>query len=374
MRAQFDAELSPLRDQRERQLSVLNGLSVDARLQEINDAKNREIRAAQSRFGSASSAADQERARIRERFETQRRDPEGTLQKLRQDLTNLTASSQLGQASKGRDEELKKLTQEIDGTRKSLLADRTKISSDIALLVSRRQQSLEPLQLRLSEQRDSIIKRSDERRVERTERHALQVGRLINAQQEVSNRQNVLADLRASRVKRRDDISQLAQNDQIYRITALWSGKDSPADITNEELRWVTIVWFGSLAAITAWTGTLLAFGGLVALQGPLPVVRKAGGLLYALRSLLVDSRRRVRRPVIREVEKEVLREVEVTKEIVVEKAVLTEVVREIPVDKVVFRDVPKEIVRKELVYVPFFTDDPELLRQQMNRQAETAE
>ena len=36
---------------------------------------------------------------------------------------------------------------------------------------------------------------------------------------------------------------------------------------------------------------------------------------------------------------------------------------KEVPVDRIVFKDVPREIVRKELVYVPFFTDDPELAR-----------
>ena len=35
---------------------------------------------------------------------------------------------------------------------------------------------------------------------------------------------------------------------------------------------------------------------------------------------------------------------------------------KEVPVNKVVFTEVPKEIIHKELVYVPLFTDDPELL------------
>ena len=66
----------------------------------------------------------------------------------------------------------------------------------------------------------------------------------------------------------------------------------------------------------------------------------------------IMNPARRVRRPVIKEIEKEVVRTVEV--------------VKEVPVDKVVFKEVAKEIVRKELVYVPMFTDDPDLLRERM--------
>ena len=49
---------------------------------------------------------------------------------------------------------------------------------------------------------------------------------------------------------------------------------------------------------------------------------------------------------------------VEKEKEVVVEK----EVIKEVPVDKIVFRDVPKEIIRRELVHVPMYTNDKDLL------------
>ena len=34
------------------------------------------------------------------------------------------------------------------------------------------------------------------------------------------------------------------------------------------------------------------------------------------------------------------------------------EVVKEVPVDRVVTQEVPKEIVRKEMVYVPFYSSE----------------
>ena len=42
--------------------------------------------------------------------------------------------------------------------------------------------------------------------------------------------------------------------------------------------------------------------------------------------------------------------------------------IKEVPVDKVVYRDVPHEVVRKEIVYVPFFSDDPDLLKKTMGQ------
>lgn len=76
-----------------------------------------------------------------------------------------------------------------------------------------------------------------------------------------------------------------------------------------------------------------------------------------------------MRQPIIREipVDREVIREA--IKEIPVEKIVIQDVVREVPVDKVVFKEVPREVIRKEIVYLPFFTDDPELIRATMDDQ-----
>jgi len=43
-------------------------------------------------------------------------------------------------------------------------------------------------------------------------------------------------------------------------------------------------------------------------------------------------------------------------------KVELREIVKEVPVDKVVFKEVVKEVVRKELVHVPFYTNDQRLV------------
>ena len=45
-----------------------------------------------------------------------------------------------------------------------------------------------------------------------------------------------------------------------------------------------------------------------------------------------------------------------------VEKVVFKEVIKEVPVEKLVFRDVPKEIIRKQIVHVPMYTNDKDLV------------
>ena len=63
---------------------------------------------------------------------------------------------------------------------------------------------------------------------------------------------------------------------------------------------------------------------------------------------------------VVKEVPVEVIKEVAV--DVIKEVPVEVEVVKEVPVNKVVHKEVPVETIHKELVYVPFFTDDPEYL------------
>ena len=172
----------------------------------------------------------------------------------------------------------------------------------------------------------------------------------------------------------RSKIADLTRQSQPHRIAALFLNKEESMEADADRVNLVAIVWFGSLAIIVAWTGTLLAFGGLVLRYGP--TQRTPGKLSRSMRSYFVDRRRRGRRTVVQEIEREIIKEVlvekivptEVAKEIPVEKVVIQTVEKDVPVDKVVFKEVPKEVVRKELVYVPVFTDDPQLKAEKINK------
>jgi|TARA_B100002003_G_scaffold175324_1_gene163188 hypothetical protein len=58
-----------------------------------------------------------------------------------------------------------------------------------------------------------------------------------------------------------------------------------------------------------------------------------------------------------------------VIKNVEVEKIV--EVTKEVPVDKVAFKEVPVEVVKREVVHIPVYTNDPSLLGKKFETQSE---
>lgn len=179
-----------------------------------------------------------------------------------------------------------------------------------------------------------------------------------DAQRDSKENAHVIAALTASREdlerKRsdlRDFINRKVADNQVYRITALWTGRDNAADIRRDELRMTAIVWFGSLAAIVAATGTIIAFAGLVLMYPREKSRPLREALPAAINRLAVQLRILIRRR-----NRKVVPKVETR---------FVEVVKEVPVERVVFRDVPREVVRREIVHVPLYTADQELLTDQ---------
>ena len=213
-----------------------------------------------------------------------------------------------------------------------------------------------------------------------------------------------------------------AQKSQIYRLAASWYELDDVAKVNKEQLKWISIIWFGSISLIISTMGTVLALISVI-LQDPDAFVARSpinfkkminklflivgwrlNKLIKALSNLLLSLskflisfaeifrgligkplqrsmraailrlRKRINKPKIVkeivEVEKEVVKEVEVEKIVEVEKEIIKEVeveklvevekevIKEVPVDKIVIQEVPKEIIRKELVYVPLYSVD----------------
>lgn len=131
----------------------------------------------------------------------------------------------------------------------------------------------------------------------------------------------------------------MARNDQVRRLAGRIYG-ERPESVTTEQESFISLLWFGSLAALAALAGPIVATVALglqrVAEQRQTPFEGKLNRLLR--RMLLRWRFRRTRK-------------VEVKVEVPIEKEV--EKIVEVPVDRVV----------KEILYVPILTDDPELLR-----------
>jgi hypothetical protein len=173
-----------------------------------------------------------------------------------------------------------------------------------------------------------------------------------------------------------------ARGNQFYRFAMIFMpGVESPSDVTTQHISVISLVWFISLAGITAWMGTLLAFASFVLCYGPSSseadvANAKPSKLRRCFRLLLIEIRKYIRKPRVREVEKIVEKTIEIEKEIIVEKnvpkevikeipvekIVIQEVIKEVPVDRVVIQDVPTEVIRKEVIHVPIASDDLTIL------------
>lgn len=146
-----------------------------------------------------------------------------------------------------------------------------------------------------------------------------------------------LADLEQERIP-------MARNDQVRRLAGRIYGA-RPEDVTTEQESFVSLLWFGSLAALAALAGPIVATVAL-GLQrvAEYRQTQAEGKLSRLIRSMLLRWRfRRTRKVQVK---------VEVPVETEIEKRI------EVPVDRVV----------KEILYVPILTDDPELLRKTLTQ------
>ena len=174
-------------------------------------------------------------------------------------------------------------------------------------------------------------------------------GRLDNNEALVAVIDKEADDLRNLRIELVQTINEKVAGNQIYRIATWTTNKDSAADVDRSVVGLVAALWFGSLAAMIALMGVFLALGSYVILD-PKQQESRNKPSLSALGKLL-----RARRAYYNAKRKETF-----TREKIVE------------VDKVVFKEVPVEVVKKEIVYLPFYTNDRQLLNMKLDEQPES--
>lgn len=353
--ALYSQQIDELRSEQQRLLREKQGLTESDLLAQIDLQQSseherildRDEQLKSKRRSDAASGADPLRQSL-QRLEAERR-------QLSQQLGGTTTSSRTREIEAERNSEL----EELDQRYANLIAEQNEIveasRSELLELASVNQDALAPLREEIQESRDALTRNSNEQRRIAEEDRTRRLSELVNSESIIAENERRVAVLRDEIVERRERIATEAQESQIYRVAALMFS-ENPADVTNAELRVVSVAWFGSLAIIVAWTGTLLAFGGLVAKYGRRSS-NKPGPLIRAFRSWLIDRRRASRVP----------------RTVYIEKPYPQEVIKEVPVEKVVLRDVPRNIVTKEMVHVPFFTDDPDLLAQQTISSADLA-
>jgi len=164
-----------------------------------------------------------------------------------------------------------------------------------------------------------------------------------------SENQVKLRDVEDELISLNGSINSAAKDNQVYRLAKLFSDGVTIAEVPEEKINLIAKIWFGSLASIIAFTGILLALASeVVKRQVITPQREQSRGVASALASLSLSINRFVRaRP-----------RVEYRTEV-------KEVVKEIPVEKVVVQEVIKEVIKKEVVHVPVYTSNKEVLKRQ---------
>jgi hypothetical protein len=171
------------------------------------------------------------------------------------------------------------------------------------------------------------------------------------AQELITNFDKTIFEKKNERVVLRNLVNVKVGDNQVYRMAQWWFSKESAADLDRKDVMVIATLWFGSLAMLIAVTGILLAFASYVIRDpyiedhaGPRDNLSSLTKKSYnSFRRLVIYWRRVQRRPIIKEVEKEVIKEV--------------------PVEKIVRVEIPVEVIRKEIVHIPLYTQDQSLLK-----------
>ena len=232
----------------------------------------------------------------------------------------------------------------------TLRQDLHALEDELSLAIGSRREDVDKT---ISIYREQIIEIEGKFKLQENEiadRRITQFGLLEKNQFNIANWESDLAVEKDEQVELRKEINQAAANIQVYRLAMRVYGRETAADLEKQEVALVTAIWFGSVAAIVAFAGVILALASYVleGQQGHLH--NKDRRSFKAVRRSLVAIWRYSRRTRIKEVEKVILKEVPV------------EIIKEIPVEKIRIQEVPKEIIKKTVVHVPMFTNDKELL------------
>jgi len=308
------------------------------------DAKNKAIQNA--------GVFDSE-ARIKKEFNTRIEKLEQEREDLESSLTRLNTSEEKKGISGGYNKELSlldlKYKNQFTEIQNSIKLKNNEITKSIALVEADIKTSVDSLY----QQQKDIENKFEQQLLANSLERKRQFDLLKDSQDFIQKLNFKLADLNGSRVLIRNNINQEVGTNQVYRITRTWTGAESSADISRSEVGLTAAIWFGSLAAIVALTGILLALASCVLADKKMttinPLARSAASkLLFSIRKYYVYRQKRVLEPKINEVK--------------IEKEVIKEVIKEVPVEKIVLKEIPKEIIRKQIVHVPMYTNDKDLV------------
>jgi hypothetical protein len=182
------------------------------------------------------------------------------------------------------------------------------------------------------------------------QRRELDLENVVSRENRILDNENQMRVLDTQILEINNLINEKAKDNQIYRLAKMFDDDaQTVADVDIGLVNLVAQIWFGSLAMVIAITGILLALASEV-VKDPIHNRKVTAGSyksnFSSIRSLALAINRRLRsRP-----------------KTIIE---IKELIREVPVEKIVFRDKIQEVIKKEVIHVPIYTNDPSLLRKQ---------
>ena len=316
---------------------------IDDQIEKFENSRAEELKNATGIFGGNTKGAVQSRYR--------KLIDEANLQKnnFEQDLRNFITVEEQKRDSILNGEELILLNEE---RRKSIENENGKYKPVIEGLNAEKTSITEKFQA----QRNEIEEKYSRNREIIDERRDLKLIDLTNKESqirqidiEIAKEENTINDENKNQ-------RSVKQENQVYRFAKLVFGQDDIVEVTADQVKLISVIWFGSISVITATMGALLALAGYV-LQDPEAFAKrekqtqqkKGLGLFANIKNFFRRSTvviwNRMRRPKIK------IQYVDKDVERIVEKEVIKEV--EVPVEKEVVK------WKTRVVQVPLYSTQP---------------
>ena len=178
---------------------------------------------------------------------------------------------------------------------------------------------------------------------------------LNNKSKKIDNLESQLVPLKDEQTLLEIIITDAYELTPIYRYARGFYGLEEGVLISEKQISRFAAFWYGSIALIVSTMGIFLAFASFIFMYSgidfeELKKDRKPGPFRRALINMMESRKKRYDNPE---------KIVKVIKEVPVEK-IVKEIVE---VEKVIYTEVPKEVIKKEVIHVPIYTNDPDLIK-----------
>ena len=355
--------------------------SLSKRLTVVNDWYSNEIKALEKNLAKADSAKSLSIRRQIKQVTLELTQVNAEIKDIKKQIDQIMQSLQLNNLNKERLKNIAEANRKqkiaLDRRDQEIKTYRLKIES----YLKDQAPKLKPIQNKIQIEKQRLRQKLSDELKDLDATNKTEINRYKNQGLQIVKQEQEIQSLTRERELLLAELKDAGRQQVVIRLAKMWYAEvEDETDVTEEHTKWMSTIWFGSLALIIAVAGALFAYASLVVRYGRRSgesnqglISRFFGKLGRRLQFILIAIRQRIKKPKI--VTKVIEKEVEVFKEVPVEVPTIKEVIKEVPVEKVVIQEVPKEVIRevvkKEVIHVPIATDDLKLLKVQKSSKSD---